>query len=87
MVCLALRSVLGRLVVASIVVQCGADPELVAPVSPASSVPSVQEKRDLLVLLRLGERSHLGQSQFPGYLVPREVSGRRCPYCTYLCVR
>ena len=87
MVCLALRGVLGRLVVASIVVQCGVDPELVVLVSPASSVPSVQEKRDLLVLLLLGERSRLGQLQLPGHLVPREVSGRRCSYCTYLCVR
>ena len=84
MVCLVVRSGLGRLVVVSIVAQCGVDPELVVLVSPASSVLSVQEKRGLLVLLRLGERGRLGQTQLPGCPVPREVSGHRCSYCTYL---
>ena len=87
MVCLVVRSGLGRLVVASIVAQCGVDLELVVLVSLASSsVLSVQEKRGLLVLLRRGERSRLGQTRLSGCLVPRGVSVHRSSYCTYLCV-
>ena len=87
MVCLVVRSGLGRLVVVSIVSQCGVDLELVVLASLASSsVLSAQEKRGLLVLLRRGERSRLGQTRLSGRPVPREVSGHRCSYCTYLCV-